>query len=113
MAGLVVLALAYVVSHFYRSFLAVLSPALEAELGLSPAVMSEALGYWFVAFGLSQFPVGWLLDTIGPKRTTAAMFAVGAGGGAVVFALAEGALAVQLAMVALGIGCAPVLMASV
>ena len=113
MAGLAVLALAYVVSHFYRSFLAVLSPALTAELGLSPDVMSAALGYWFVAFGLSQFPVGWLLDRVGPKRTTAFMFALGAGGGAVVFAMANGKLAVQLAMVMLGIGCAPVLMASV
>ncbi|MEE9375441.1 MAG: MFS transporter [Rhizobiaceae bacterium] len=113
MAGIIVLAFAYVMSHFYRSFLAVLSPSLSAELSLSPAQLSSALGWWFVAFALSQFLVGVLLDKIGPKWTSAGLFAVCAGGGGILFAVAQSYYEVLGAMILLGIGCAPILMASV
>ena len=81
MLGIIILAGAYILSHFYRSFLAVLSPQLTAELGLGPDVLSDALGAWFAAFALAQFPVGSLLDRVGPRWTAASMFAIGAGGG--------------------------------
>lgn len=113
MAGIAVLALSYVLSHFYRSFLAVLSPVLTQELGMTPDQQSTALGAWFVAFALSQFPVGILLDRVGPRLTTALMFAVGGAGGGLLFAAAQGGTVVLIAMVMLGIGCAPILMASV
>ncbi len=112
MLGIIVLALCYVLSHFYRSFLAVLSPLLTSELGMTPDELSTALGAWFVTFALSQFLVGVLLDRIGPKKTTALMFGVLAGGGGLLFAFAGSGLMVLVAMVLLGIGCAPVLMAS-
>ncbi|MGI9355457.1 MAG: MFS transporter, partial [Rhizobiaceae bacterium] len=112
MTGIVILALCYVLSHFYRSFLAVLSPQLTAELGMTPDQLSTALGAWFMAFALSQFLVGVLLDRIGPKATTALMFGVLAGGGGLLLAWAESGTMVLIAMVSLGIGCAPVLMAS-
>ena len=35
-----------------------------------------------------QIPVGWALDHIGPRRTAAVLLGLGAGGGAVLFALA-------------------------
>jgi len=111
--GIVILAGAYILSHFYRSFLAVLSPQLTAELGLGPDVLSDALGAWFAAFALAQFPVGSLLDRVGPRLTAASMFAVGAGGGGLLFASSQTALGLTMGMVMLGIGCAPVLMASV
>ncbi|MEE9314106.1 MAG: MFS transporter [Rhizobiaceae bacterium] len=113
MAGIFILAMAYIMSHFYRSFLAVLSPLLSTELGLSPAQLGNALGAWFVAFALSQFLVGVMLDKIGPKWTSAGLFAVCAGGGGLLFAMAHSYFAVMAAMILLGIGCAPILMASV
>ena len=113
MYGIIVLALAYVISHFYRSFLAVLSPQLTAELGMSPAALSDALGAWFAAFALSQFLVGVMLDKFGPRWTTASLFAVCGGGGGLLFAAAPNSTIVLVSMVLLGIGCAPVLMASV
>ena len=113
MAGIIVLALAYIISHFYRSFLAVLSPALSSELGMSPAELSSALGAWFLTFALCQFVVGVLLDRVGAKTTSASMFAIGAGGGGLLFATAQSAFTIKVAMVALGAGCAPILMASV
>jgi len=111
-AGIAFLVLAYVLSQFYRAFLAVLSPVLEVEIGTTAGDLSLASGLWFAAFALMQLPVGWLLDHVGPRRTASVLFGIGAAGGAAVFAMAEGPRAVQAAMVMIGIGCAPVLMAT-
>lgn len=110
--GIASLVAAYVLSQFYRAFLAVLSPVLKADLGLSAEQLASASGLWFMAFALAQFPIGAALDSIGPRRTTAVLLAVGGAGGAAVFALAQGAGALYLAMILIGAGCAPVLMAS-
>ena len=109
---LITLTLAYVLSQFYRAFLAVLAGPLYSEIGATAAQLSSASGYWFLAFAMMQIPVGWALDTIGPKRTTAALLAIGAGGGTMVFAMASAPWQIGLAMAMIGIGCSPVLMAS-
>ena len=113
MAGLAALAIAYVLSQFYRSFLAVLTPSLISELGATKAELSFASGAWFITFALSQFAIGVSLDRYGPKRTAAVLLAVCGGGGAFLFAAATTPWMVTLAMALIGIGCAPVLMASV
>lgn len=113
MAGIAALALAYVLSQFYRSFLAVLTPALSAELGATKAELSLASGAWFITFALMQFIVGVSLDRFGPKRTAAVLLALGGGGGALLFALASEPWMITAAMGLIGIGCSPVLMASV
>ncbi|MEP4115177.1 MAG: MFS transporter, partial [Nitratireductor sp.] len=73
MAGIVAFAFAYILSQFYRSFLAVLTPALTSELGASKADLSLASGAWFIAFALMQFIVGVSLDRFGPRRTASIM----------------------------------------
>ena len=110
-AGIITLILGYVLSQFYRAFLAVLTPVLEADLGASKADLATASGAWFLAFALMQIPVGEALDRIGPRRTTAASLLVGAVG-AGVFAVAQTPAMLTLAMALIGVGCAPVLMAS-
>jgi sugar phosphate permease len=112
MAGIAALALAYVLSQFYRSFLAVLTPALSAELGATKADLSLASGVWFIAFAVSQFAVGVALDRFGPRRTAGLMLALGGSGGAFLFAAAGRPADVIFAMALIGIGCAPVLMAA-
>ena len=109
--GLLALILAYVLSQFYRAFLAVLSPVLTAELGVTAAELASASGWWFLAFAAMQIPIGAALDRVGPRLTAGLLMAVGALG-AVVFARATGALEIKLAMALIGVGCAPVLMAS-
>jgi MFS family permease len=113
MAGLAALAIAYILSQFYRSFLAVLTPALITELGATKAELSVASGAWFIAFALSQFGIGVSLDRYGPKRTAAVLLALGGAGGAMLFAAATQPWMITAAMTLIGIGCAPVLMASV
>lgn len=113
MAGLAALAIGYVLSQFYRSFLAVLTPSLSAEIGATNADLALASGAWFLAFALSQFVVGVCLDRYGPKRTAASFIGLAGGGGALLFSFATSPWMVTLAMVMIGMGCSPVLMASV
>jgi MFS family permease len=110
--GLLCLALAYVLSQFYRVFLAVLTPTLIRDLGITPGDLAVSSGLWFIAFALMQFPVGWALDSVGPRRTAAILMGLGGAGGALAFALAQGPMALHLSMVLIGMGCSPTLMAS-
>lgn len=110
--GIVLLCIAYILSQFFRSFLAVLAPSLSADIGMSVDDLALASGLWFLAFSLMQIPVGEALDRIGPKVTAVTLFLFGAGGGALLFALATAPWHISLAMLLIGIGCSPVLMSS-
>jgi len=110
--GLICLVLGYVLSQFYRAFLAVLTPALETDLGATSADLAYASGLWFIVFAIMQIPVGEALDRIGPRVTTVGLFALGGAGGAAVFAVAQSPSHITIAMVLIGVGCSPVLMAS-
>lgn len=112
MAGIVVLAVAYVLSQFYRSFMAVLTPMLAADLGASNTDLSYASGFWFFAFAMMQFPVGVWLDRYGPRRTSAFLLGVCGGGGALLFMFAATPAMMILAMALIGMGCSPILMSA-
>ena len=107
--GIACLFAAYVLSQFYRAFLAVLTPVLKAELGATPEDLAAASGLWFLIFAAMQVPVGSALDRVGPRLTAASLLLVGAVG-AGVFALSSGPLGIKIAMALIGIGCSPVLM---
>ncbi len=108
--GIAALVLAYVLSQFYRAFLAVMTPVLTADLGVSAAELASASGWWFLAFAAMQVPIGSWLDRVGPRLTSGLLLALGAVG-ALIFSQATGALQIKLAMALIGAGCAPVLMA--
>ncbi|MCK0125934.1 MFS transporter [Gelidibacter sp. F2691] len=110
--GIVTLIIAYVLSQFYRAFLAVMTPALKLDLGATPEDLARASGAWFLVFALMQIPVGWALDNIGPRKVAAGLLAVGGAGGAAVFAMASSPDHILYAMILIGIGCSPILMAS-
>ncbi|WP_323716350.1 MFS transporter [Paracoccus aminovorans] len=110
--GLLSLVLGYTLSQFYRAFLAVLAPRLDAELGAGPADLALSSGLWYIAFAAMQIPVGWALDRWGPREAVSVLLALGGGGGAAVFALAQTPWHLHVAMALLGIGCAPVMMGS-
>jgi MFS family permease len=101
--------LAYTISQFYRSFLAVIAPELSAELALTPADLGTISGVWFAAFALAQFPVGYALDRYGPRRSVPVIM-LAAVAGAVIFAYARNAADCLAGIALIGIGCSPVYM---
>mgnify|MGYP001815633179 CR=1 FL=1 len=109
MTVFVVFLLAYLLSQFFRSFLAVIAPELSAELGMRPNELGAISAAWFIAFAAAQFPVGWALDHVGPRRTVpvAMLLAVI---GCIVFARATDATMALVAMTLIGLGCAPIYM---
>ncbi len=110
MVGIVALAVGYILSQFYRSFLAVLTPDLIADLGATNSQLSTAAGTWFITFALMQFVVGVGLDRYGPRVTASTLMILGAGGGALLFASATAPWMIILAMGLIGVGCSPLLM---
>ncbi|WP_170790163.1 MFS transporter [Ruegeria lacuscaerulensis] len=111
-AGLVVLCLGYVLSQFFRAFLAVLSVDLGRDIGATPEDLAFASGLWFLVFAAMQLPVGWALDRVGPRLTSTVLLLVGGAGGALIFAVASTPFHVAVAMGLIGVGCSPILMAS-
>jgi MFS family permease len=110
--GIACLVAGYALSQFYRAFLAVLAPVLEVEIGATKPDLAAASSLWFLTFAVMQLPVGWALDRIGPRRTAALLLGFFGAGGAAVFAAAQTPWHLSLAMGLIGVGCAPVLMAS-
>jgi MFS family permease len=108
--GIVLLCLAYVISQFFRNFLAVLTNQLYLDIGATSDDLAVAMGFWFLTFSLMQIPVGTALDKIGPKLTGSFIFLIGGAGGSLIFALATTPLHITISMGLIGVGCSPVLM---
>ncbi|MGL5362504.1 MAG: MFS transporter [Bosea sp. (in: a-proteobacteria)] len=100
---------AYVLSIFYRSFLSVIAAPVMADLSIGPRELGFMASSWFVAFALAQFPVGWALDRLGPRRTVIPPMLAGAMG-AFLFAFSPDVVTASIAMALIGIGCSPVFM---
>jgi sugar phosphate permease len=100
---------AYLFSQFFRSFVSIVAGDLTRDLGFGPAELGWISSAWFTAFALAQFPVGYLLDTVGPRRTMASLMLAGVAGG-LLFATSGGFITSMMAMALIGIGCSPILM---
>ena len=109
MAIFLVFVLGYVLSQFYRSFMAVIAPELAAEFGLDASVLANIAAIFLIVFALAQFPLGVALDRLGPKRTvpTLMMLAVL---GAALFANARSGFECLIANALIGLGCSPIYM---
>jgi len=103
---------AYVLSQFYRAFLAVIAPELSRELGLDPQALGNLQALWIAGFVVMQFPVGWALDTLGPRRVISGLMIL-AVAGALLFARAHSAAQVDFAMTLIGMGCSAVYMGAI
>jgi MFS family permease len=100
----------FVISMFYRSTTAVISPALIKEMGFNSAQLSDLSAVFFYSFAVSQLPMGVAFDRLGVRRTMS-FLAIAAVGGAVVFALGRTPNQLVLGRALLGIGMSGNLMA--
>ena len=103
---------AYVLSQFYRSFLAVIAPELANELALDPQALGNLQAFWILGFVATLFHLGWALDTLGPRRTVSAQM-LAAVAGALLFATAHSATALNIAMLLIGAGCGSIYMGAI
>ncbi|MEI6398669.1 MAG: MFS transporter, partial [Pseudomonadota bacterium] len=102
----------YILSQFFRSFLAVIAPELAVELSLDPQALATMQTAWILGFTIMQFPVGWALDIVGPKKTvTTTMLAAILG--ATLFAHAKSALELDIALALVGVGCSAIYMGAI
>ena len=103
---------AYVLSQFYRSFLAVIAPELANELALDPQALGNLQAFWILGFVATLLPLGWALDTLGPRRTVSAQM-LAAVAGALLFATAHSAMGLNIAMLLIGAGCGSIYMGAI
>lgn len=109
MSTLAVLIFGYLLSQFYRSFLAVIAPELAADVHLGPTELGIVSAAFFAAFAVVQLPIGASLDRLGARKTVAIPM-LSAVVGAVVFALAREPWHSVAGMALIGFGCAPIYM---
>lgn len=109
LAGLAALTLAYILSQFFRTSLAVIAPEISRDLELTPQDLGLLSSVWFIAFAAMQIPVGIALDKYGIRKLVAPMV-LSAAAGAVLLALAPNLHVGIAAQILIGIGCAPVYM---
>ena len=109
MPAVLALFLGYVMSMFYRSFLAIVAGDLGRDLGFGAAELSGLSSVWLFTFALSQIPLGPALDRFGAGRTVAVCSFLTVIG-AVAFAVSQSYAMSLLAMAAIGAGCAANLM---
>ena len=102
----------YILSQFFRSFLAVIAPELGHELGLDPQALAALQTAWILGFIVMQFPVGWALDAWGPRRTVPVTM-IASVIGALLFANAQSGFTLQIALALIGIGCSAIYMGAV
>lgn len=99
----IALALAVILSQFYRSSLGVIAPELSVELSLSPEMLGFANACYFIALGLVQVPVGILFDRVGVRRTYLWLTGV-AVAGALLQAFVDTAAGLAAARFLMGVG---------
>lgn len=104
-----VLCAAYMISQFLRSSTGVIAPDLARELDLAPQSLGVLSGSFFIAFALSQIPVGLMLDRYGARVSTTVLMGFAIAGG-FMFANADSLMWLSVARVLMGIGCSCLLM---
>jgi len=97
--------LLFILSQFYRSSIAVISPNLVEEFSLDTEELGLISAAFFYAFATMQIPVGLYLDSLGPRFFMTALSLVAAAG-AMVFACAESVSALIVGRILLGVGMA-------
>jgi sugar phosphate permease len=98
-------AVMFAMSQFYRASVAVISPDLMQEMGLNALDLSRISAAFFYAFAVMQIPVGIFLDTVGPRIAMTALTLVSVIG-AIIFALGESPGWLTFGRILLGVGMA-------
>ena len=100
----------YYLAYLFRTINAAISPALASDFGLNAAETGLLASIYFLVFGLTQIPIGVLLDRLGPRRVQGVLLVIAAGG-ATLFGTASSFPELLVARAMIGLGVAGSLMA--
>ena len=101
----------FLLSQFYKTSIAVITPQLMADLALDTKGISLMSAIFFYTFALTQIPMGIYLDHIGP-RITMTVLSLLAVAGVLIFAGSNSLSVSVLGRALLGVGMACNLMGS-
>ena len=104
-----VFAFGYYISNLLRSITATISPELVSEFNLSAGDLGLLGGGYFLGFASVQIPLGYLLDSKGPKKIVS-YFLLIAILGMVSFALSKNFTILLLSRILIGVGVGACLM---
>jgi MFS family permease len=100
----------YYLAYLFRTINAAISPALASDFALDAAETGLLASIYFLVFGLTQIPIGMLLDRVGPRRVQGVLLVIAAGG-ATLFGTASSFPELLVARAMIGLGVAGSLMA--
>ena len=101
----------FLLSQFFKTCIAVITPQLMADLSLDARGISFMSAAFFYAFALAQIPMGIFLDRIGPRLTMTVLSLI-AVAGVFIFAWSDTLAVSVVGRALLGIGMACNLMGS-
>ena len=107
--GLWALTFSYVLSQFFRSYIAVISTQLIGDFHFSPQMFGWFAGSFFLVFAIAQLPVGVMFDRYGVRGPTALLMGIGAAC-AGILSMTTNATVALVAQAGIGLGCAPIFM---
>jgi predicted MFS family arabinose efflux permease len=103
--------LAYIVSYGLRTVNAAIAPQLTTEFGLNAAQLGLLTAAYFLSFAFTQLPLGGWLDRFRPRRVESLLL-VSCAVGCFIFASASSLSGLIVGRIAIGIGVAACLMAT-
>ena len=101
-----------VIDFVFRIANGLIAPDLRSSFNLNAAELGFVSSTFFIAFGLSQLPLGLILDRYGPKAVTSLLL-ITACVGALLFISAESMSGLILGRVLMGIGMSASLIAGI
>mgnify|MGYP001467704202 FL=1 len=104
-----VFALGYFISNLLRAITATISPELVSEFNLTSGELGLLGGGYFLGFASVQIPLGYLLDSKGPKKIVSYFLSLSIVG-LILFASAQNLTMLLISRVLIGVGVGACLM---
>ena len=104
-----VFAFGYFISNLLRAITATISPELVSEFNLTSGELGLLGGGYFLGFASVQIPLGYLLDSKGPKKIVSYFLSLSIVG-LILFAIAQNLTMLLISRVLIGVGVGACLM---
>ena len=105
----IVFALGYLISTLFRAITATISPELVSEFNLTSGELGLLGGGYFLGFASVQIPLGYLLDSKGPRKIVSYFLSLSIVG-LILFATAQNLTMLLISRVLIGVGVGACLM---